>query len=300
MEENYGEILRIERQGMISVIIPTYNRAHTIKKSIQSVLNQGDIILEVIVIDDKSDDMTSNIINEFSDKRILYYKSNIKMGACQARNKGIELSKGKYIAFHDSDDIWKINKIQKQIEFLENNEYDIVCSGYNQNIDGRIKYIGHEVDENRIYEDLLKENFIGTPTIIGKSECFKKFRFDKNMPRFQDWDLMLTMAQNYKIKFINEPLVDAYVQTNSITRSNINAIKAMNLIIEKNLKVLASNKYVLENHYRRMGVFALDCNEDYIEYFTKAFKTNKSFKSTIDYICSIFRLKIILNKIHKR
>lgn len=284
---------------MVSVIIPTFNRASTIEKSIESVINQGDLVKEILIIDDNSTDNTEEIIKNIDSNKIIYHKSDKSIGACAARNIGIEKSSSDFIAFHDSDDIWHSDKLKKQFNYMVNNPVDIVCSGYNQIMNGNKKYIGKNISDNEIHKELLNENFIGTPTIIGKAECFKKNKFDIELPRFQDWELMIRLSKIYKVGFINEPLVDAFVQENSITMNKKNATKALKLILNKNINELIEKPEIVEKYYRRMGVFALYSNEKYIKYFYEAFKSNKSIKSTVDYLLSIIRLKTVLKFIHK-
>lgn len=282
---------------MVSVVIPTYNRANTIEGAIRSVIDQGDIIKEIIIIDDASTDNTKTVIDSINCNRIIYKKLLKSSGACNARNVGIGLSTGEYIAFQDSDDIWKVNKIKEQIEALEENNVDIVCSGYDQHDENNIKYIGKNVKSDNVYIELLKENFIGTPTIFGKSTCFKQNKFDIELPRFQDWDLMIRLSKLYKIYFIDKPLVDAYIQPNSITKSKQSARIAYEIILKKNKDYLQNDKETLELFYRRLGVCSLESG-NYTQYFKNAFYENKSIKSTIDYVLSIFGLKKLLKLIH--
>lgn len=284
---------------MVSVIIPTFNRANTIDKSIKSVIDQGELIKEILIIDDNSNDNTEEIVKNIDSNKIKYYKSDKSIGACAARNIGIEKSNSDFIAFHDSDDIWHIDKLKKQFNYMVNSDVDIVCSGYNQIMNGNKIYIGKNISDNEIHKELLNENFIGTPTIMGKAECFKKNKFDTELPRFQDWELMIRLSKIYKVGFIDEPLVDAFVQKNSITMNKKNATKALNLILNKNIDELIERPKIIEKYYRRMGVFALHSDEKYINYFYDAFKTNKSIKSTVDYLLSVMRLKQVLKFIHK-
>lgn len=284
---------------MVSVIIPTFNRANTIERAIKSVINQGELIKEILVIDDNSTDNTEEIIKNINNNKIKYYKSNKSIGACAARNIGIEESNSEFIAFHDSDDIWHSDKLKKQFQYMTNNSVDIVCSGYNQIMNGNKRYIGKNIPDNEIHKELLSENFIGTPTIMGKSECFKKNRFDVRLPRFQDWELMIRLSKIYKVGFINEPLIDAFVQKNSISMDKKNAIKALRLILNRNINELLERPEIIEKYYRRMGVVALYSNEKYTSYFYDAFKSNKSIKSIVDYLLSTLRLKSVLKFIHK-
>ena len=114
MQNNNGS-----RLPLVSVIIPTYNRANIINKSIDSVLNQTYSNLELIIIDDGSHDNTEEVIKNYDDKRLKYYKLEENKGMCFARNYGTNLSKGHYIAIHDSDDLWKIDKLEKHITYMQ-------------------------------------------------------------------------------------------------------------------------------------------------------------------------------------
>ena len=117
---------------LISVIIPTYNRAHLIKRSAQSVLNQTYKNLELIIVDDGSTDNTKEVIDSLNDERIVYVKQE-NHGVSSARNTGINVANGKYIAFQDSDDIWHSDKLEKQINTLKQNNADIVfCKIFKQ------------------------------------------------------------------------------------------------------------------------------------------------------------------------
>ena len=111
-------------QPLVSVIVPTYNYAQFIGDAIESVINQTWQTWEMLIIDDGSTDNTKSVVQSYVSKdcRITYFAIAQNSGrVAVARNYGISKSKGKYIAFLDSDDWWKPNKIEKQIELLENN-----------------------------------------------------------------------------------------------------------------------------------------------------------------------------------
>lgn len=109
----------IEEEPTVSVIIPTYNRAHTIKRAILSVLNQTYQGFEIIVVDDCSTDNTREVIEKFGDKRIRYIRKKANKGAAAAGNTGIKAVRGEYIVFLDSDDKWLPNKLDEQIKVLK-------------------------------------------------------------------------------------------------------------------------------------------------------------------------------------
>lgn len=281
---------------MISVIIPTYNRGNTIKRSIESVLKQGKYIGEIIIVDDNSSDNTVDIIKQINDKRIKYIKNKKSCGACYSRNVGIENSQFDIIAFNDSDDEWINNKLEKQIKYILEQDYDVVTSGYTRILDNKSKYIGKNINDDEIFLELLKSNFIGTPTIVGRKGVFKNEKFDYDLPRFQDWELMIRIAKKYRVKFINEPLVNAYVQKNSLTKNNSNAVTALNIILNKHKENL--NSISKSNLLRMIGVFSL--STDNIEYkcFEQAYNLDKNLKSTIDYYLSKKNLIWLLKRMH--
>ncbi len=131
----------------VSVILPTYNRAHLIKRAIQSVLDQTYQNFEIIVVDDGSTDNTEEQVRSFNNPKIRYIRYNENKGAAFARNAGIKASRGDYIAFQDSDDEWFPHKLQRQMEAFKNAspEVGVVYTG-----SWRIK------DNERIYLPLFK------------------------------------------------------------------------------------------------------------------------------------------------
>ena len=123
--------------GLVSVIMPSYNTGAYIKKSIESVLEQTYQEWELIIIDDCSADNTDNIVKMYiSDPRIKYFRNERNSGAAISRNRAIREAKGKWIAFLDSDDLWMPEKLEKQIRYMEKNDYHFSYTKY------------YEIDEN--------------------------------------------------------------------------------------------------------------------------------------------------------
>ena len=227
---------------MVSIIIPTYNRANTIERCIRSLQNQTYSDFEVIIVDDNSNDNTENIIRKINDKRVRYIKHKINKGANAARNTGILHSKGNIIAFQDSDDEWLPNKLEIQVNELINRKVDIVASSFYKFMDGVKTVLPKEyIEDENISKRVMEKNFFSTQTILGKSECFKENKFDDNIPRFQDWELMIRLSEKYKIHFINKPLVNVYVQDDSITKKPEKAIEAIDMIMNKHKGLINNN-----------------------------------------------------------
>lgn len=210
-------------ESLISVIIPTYNRADTIMQSINSVLHQTYQKIELIVVDDCSDDHTFELLSGIKDQRVRYIKLSERRGAPHARNTGVKLSTGEYIAFQDSDDIWHLDKLEKQMAFLRENDADMVAG--NVELETENAVIPLISNENRkgirvLTEDLLPNNFISTQTILGKRAVFDNIPFRENMPRFQDWLLALEITRQYKVYFDHRVSVRAnHIRKDRISNS---------------------------------------------------------------------------------
>ena len=116
-------------EPLVSVIIPTYNRANVIHRSISSAIKQSYQKIEIIVVDDASDDDTAQIVQQINDTRIIYICHQINLGGSEARNTGIKNARGKFIAFLDSDDVWLPNKLQHQLAIISQQKChdNLVC-----------------------------------------------------------------------------------------------------------------------------------------------------------------------------
>ncbi|MEM3407746.1 MAG: glycosyltransferase [Nitrososphaerota archaeon] len=271
-----------ESSPLVSVIIPTYNRAWLLSKAVESVLNQSYQNFEVIIIDDCSEDDTKNLVKKFKDRRIRYIRHRKRKGAAAARNTGIKAAKGNYIAFQDSDDYWHPKKLEKQMRTFLNAPHDlgVVYTSF-WRIDGnkKVYYPRPHIKpkEGYLHEVLLKTNFIGLSTAVVKRKCFEKAGvFDEDLPRQQDWDLWLRISKYYCFKHIDEPLVTSYLHHDSISR-NINAYTiAMKHILKKYFEEISKKPTLLGKYYFEIG--ASLCLSGKIEegklYFFKAIRTN--------------------------
>lgn len=119
-------------KDLVSVIMPSYNTADYISKSIEVVLNQTYRNWELIIVDDCSTDNTDDIVLAYTDDRIRYLKNEVNSGAAVSRNKALQEAKGRWIAFLDSDDLWMPEKLEKQISFMEQNNYSFSYTNYEE------------------------------------------------------------------------------------------------------------------------------------------------------------------------
>lgn len=207
---------------LVSVIIPTFNRAALVKESIESVLSQTFQDFEIVVIDDGSTDETRETVSNIPSDKIFYiYQQNT--GPAAARNAGIRIAKGKYIAFLDSDDLWLPTKLEKQLELFEklSPEVGLVhCSVLLEKGDNLI-LAKAKARGNPLRDFLLNTDnaYLSTPAILVKKECFDKTGlFDETRWLSEDMDFCIRIAQNFKVDYVEEPLVIVREIGKSLTR----------------------------------------------------------------------------------
>lgn len=216
--------------GLISVVIPTYNRAHLLTCAARSVLAQTYAHLEVLIVDDYSQDNTNRVVDELGDSRINYVRHDENRGGSAARNTGIRAARGEYIAFLDSDDVWRHDKLQKQIDVLRSADENTgaVYSAFvvvddKQQVRSRFEP-QHKGD---LLSLLVRRNCIGTTsTVLVRRSCFEKVgTFDENLRSCQDWDMWIRIAKCYRFDYAPETLVmyAANSEPNRIS-ANVSAI----------------------------------------------------------------------------
>ena len=208
---------------VISVILPVYNAELYVIDSINSILNQTYKSFELIIIDDGSQDRSKELIESFHDDRIKFY-STVNSGMAATLNFGLQLSKGKYIARQDGDDISHSDRFEKQIAFMENNS-DIVLTGTWAKVLSLKKdtemYLKHPTDNLTLKLFLLFDNpFVHSSIMIRKSVIDDIGNYDLAIPPLiQDYDLWSRVAERFEIANIGEILVDYRETEGSISRT---------------------------------------------------------------------------------
>ena len=238
---------------MISVIIPTYNRRALTLRAIGSVLKQTYADLECIVVDDASADDTAQHVRRIADPRVRYVRLENNGGACAARNAGMQLAKGAYIAFQDSDDVWHPEKLEKQLALIESTGADVVvCAMSRVSGDGTetVFPTGRKAGVLTM-ETLLQENLCSTQCILGRAEVLKAVGFDEAMPRLQDWDMILRAAAAYRVHYHPEALCDVYLQPDSISHQPGKLLTALQRLYGKHAEAI-SREDALALHWLRM------------------------------------------------
>jgi glycosyltransferase involved in cell wall biosynthesis len=253
---------------LVSVIIPTYNRVNTLSRAIESVLNQTHSNLELIVIDDGSDDSTVELVSEMEskDKRIKYFRLSENKGVAVARNVGMKESQGSYTAFLDDDDRWLPKKLELSLEvFKENKESNIglvYTNGelvkhnkkhifFNDSGGSRIVYSNRQRQKNIFPATIASP---GVPFfILSKKAISETGFFDEKMRNWEDVDFLVRVAEKFDIYFLNLPLVIIYEQLQHLGMISIGLMKTKEYFLQKHIGKISKDKTYLYKFYQKTG-----------------------------------------------
>ncbi len=220
----------------VSVIIPTYNSSKYINECIESALNQTIKPLEIIVVDDGSTDDTESILKEYIGQNKITYIKKENGGPASARNKGVSLANGDYIAFLDADDIWTKTKLEEQLIMAVTKNADIVHTGrffISENKQQKKDTI--RIKDSLSY--LIKNNYIVNSSVLIKKEIIKKYMFSElgDMFAVEDYFLWLNLKSLvYKFIHIDKPLVGYRIHKNQISQDALGNTIKLYLNIFKN------------------------------------------------------------------
>lgn len=247
-----------DRNPLISIIMPTFNRVNFLKKAIKSIQKQTYDNFELIVVDDASTDNTENLISSLRDNRLIYVKNPKNMGGAASRNVGIHLAKGEYIGFLDDDDEWLPSKLEKQVSFFnEHPEVDIVYTGFLVRDINVWNIIGQIVPKMRgmIREELLMDNCIGTTStlLVKRGALLRTNLFDETLPSCQDWDLWISLSKFCYFDYLAEPLVIYSVHGDRISNNIEAVLEGRKKIFAKYKEEIEKNKNILARHYLKIG-----------------------------------------------
>lgn len=264
----------------VSIVIPAYNRADSIRRAVESVLRQTWQDFELLIVDDCSSDETIAEVKKMDDPRIRLLSTPQNMGPSGARNVGIKAAVGDWVAFQDSDDEWLPEKLELQMARLlapEATHIAAYCgmiavgsaTSEDAGATGRAqtKYIPNSDQTNvegDILHALLTASLVSTQTLIARRDMLDKVDgFDEILPSLVDWDCVLRLAQLGTFAFVDTPLVIQYFSPNSVTRERWRRAQSRRTIVKKHHDLMAKKPGALARHYRsiageerRIGQFA--------------------------------------------
>lgn len=192
------------------MVIPTYNRAQSIREALDSVLCQTFGDFEVIVVDDGSTDDTAGVVRNVTDPRIkYYYKANGERAA--ARNYGVAHARGMYVNFLDSDDVFYPNHLQAAFEFLSVKSIEVCHFGYDiKGLDGKVLRVVKSIDS--INRRIVSGNVLSCNGVFARKEVLQKHGFneDRDLSSLEDWELWIRLCSHFT--FYHVPLITSTVR----------------------------------------------------------------------------------------
>jgi len=251
---------------MVSVILPTYNRAHLVQESIYSVLGQTYTDLELLIVDDGSTDNTEEIVRAIPDPRIRYFKLPHSGRNAISKNFAIRQSKGTLIAFNDSDDTWVNTKLEKQVTLLSQQPNigfsitDAINYKAGQIISSRTYAVRQGIEYANIFNRMKENRFVVyNPTIVMRRSCFDKTGlFDETMPFGSEFHFNILLAFYFDAGIIYEPLLWRLMHgTNDsiqVPVENLEAFMSTFEYLYQNNMVSKKYLYKAKSHaYRQIG-----------------------------------------------
>lgn len=252
---------------LVSVIIPTFNRASLLERAVTSVQKQSPLVFEIIIVDDNSSDQTEQVVERLAagDSRIQYIRHEHNRGAQAARNTGIEAASGGWIAFLDSDDEWLPGKLEKQLELAKETGVAVIHSECYVVREGCVtELLGIPPYSGNIYAALLANPgpmFQGM--LIKRKALFDIGLLDENVPSFQEWDTAIRLAEHNSFGFVPEPLFVYHCHGGeTISKDMKRHAKGYVYIVEKYaIDILnVAGTEVLAKHYHTIITHALEHN----------------------------------------
>jgi glycosyltransferase involved in cell wall biosynthesis len=237
---------------LISIVTPVFNSSKFISETIESVLAQTYQNWEMIIVDDCSTDETFEIVLKYAkkDQRVLVFRMEYNSGSALCRNKAIELSQGMYLAFLDSDDLWKPEKLEKQLQFMQENDCDFSFTEY-EHIDEEGKLLGIKARtiKKLTYQKLLVHCFVGCMTVMYRQDINNKI-YGYNILKRNDYALFLRVMKISKNAMgISEILAKYRIRKNSLSRNKLKLIKYNFIVLHKfeHINVIFSCFYLFTN-----------------------------------------------------
>lgn len=242
--------------GLVSIIMPNYNCAKYLKDTIDSVLAQTYTNWELLFVDDCSTDDSVSMIQSFHDDRIKVFQSKQNGGAAIARNYAIEAARGRWIAFLDSDDLWHPQKLEKQLEYMIQQDVSFCFTGYEVlGDDNKLISTYNPSNDQYDYKDILKHNHIGCLTVIYDSQKIGKVLMPTDAIKREDHACWLAiLKQEISAYCLHECLAQYKVHSNSVSSSKLKMVKYQWNVYKKVEKLSFFKSVYYMAHWAILGV----------------------------------------------
>ena len=267
----------------VSVILPTYNRAATLERAIESVLHQSFNDFELIIVDDRSTDETNLVLSRYAYHNNVRVVTQLRRGCAVARNIGVSIAEGRYIAFQDSDDEWRPEMLANAVSVLDGSGPDLGVF-YTDMLRVRADGVSAPWKSPDVRQKVLVDNRtldyqvtgIGMQSAVIKRECFDAVGgFDEALPRFIDLELFIRLSDRFDFFHCKEMLV-MYYAVDGISTNRHALVAARRHLLNKYRSRLARHKPHLAKQYLHLAA-ALDQNGETLQslaFVLKAFLTS--------------------------
>jgi glycosyltransferase involved in cell wall biosynthesis len=298
----------------VSFIVPTYNRAHVIKRSIESALNQTYRDFEILIVDDGSTDETFGVVKPLLElPHVRYFRHEKNKGSQAARNTGIKNARGDYVAFLDSDDTWVPNKTELQLDAIKKRGADrVVLSGIWKIEDGTKKKFFEKRYEGHVYAELLASDGPGYGCLLVPRAWLAQIGFlDERISAFADWDTCISLSKLFEFTTIDEPCVNYYQdELHSVQKNKRELALSYQYILKKHQNDMLRflGRRGLAKHYLAMALLFDDAGDfgSCRSYLMQAFKNDD--KNSLMFLLAlstllgerIFHLRKPISRVKKR
>ena len=285
---------------LVSVIIPTYNRASLVPRAIASVLSQTHRPIELVVVDDGSTDATEEVVRTLEAPNLRYIRHERNQGQCAAINTGILAAKGEFVSFLDSDDEWRPEMIRKQLDVFAQHDarmgvaYTLAGA---LGPDGKLAPSHVSRLHGRIYRDALAQGHVAhSIAMLVRRRCFDRVGlFDTQFASFQDDDLCFRLAKEYEFGLVPEMLAVIHPgAADRLTKDRRSYAQGwLDLLRKHEADILTEcGARVLSRHYFRAGLLFLDAGErrEAFASFARAFRLARSARSAGGALISLLPL----------
>ena len=207
--------------GLVSIIMPSWNTARFIRESIASVRNQTYTNWELLIVDDCSTDSTDEIVASYSDERIRYFKNEKNSGAALTRNRAMREARGEWIAFLDSDDLWAPHKLERQLQFMKENNYVFSYHEYVK-IDEESKPLNIYVSGPEVVtkHKMYNYGYPGCLTFMYSAKAMGLIQI-KDIKKNNDYAILLKLCKKADCYLLKENLAEYRIRKKSISHDKL-------------------------------------------------------------------------------
>lgn len=233
----------MSKRPRVSIVMPAYNAERYILSAIDSILTQSHIDLELIIINDGSTDMTSDLLRSVNDDRMLVYDKTVNGGLAAARNTGLEKSRGEFIAWLDADDVSEHHRIARQVHELDRNSELAVCGTWVRRLGTKLSQTWHYPKRsNFIQSRMLFDNPLATSSVMMRRDVFESGEvFNADFAPAEDYDMWQRLSKNWRITNIPRVLtsyrthesqtsiLNSQVQRQAVRRIQLRQLRSMGI-----------------------------------------------------------------------